>query len=69
MLQGMHLVDGAAALQQLAERWKLKTRWAFTILHAPTESAAKGLALPPLPGMSLNPAESSRMHAASSEDV
>jgi len=69
MLQGMHLVEGAAALQQLAVRWKHKVRWAFTILHAPTEFAAKGLALPPLPGMSLNSAESSRRNAASSKDV
>ena len=47
----MHLVEGGAALRQLAERWRQRTRWAFTILQSPVESAAKALALPPLPGM------------------
>ena len=47
----MHLVEGGAALRQLAERWKQKPRWAFTVLHSPVEPGAKGLALPPLPGM------------------
>ena len=55
VLQGMHLVEGGAALRQLAERWKQKTRWAFTVLHSPVERAAKALALPALPGMSWSP--------------
>ena len=46
----MHLVEGGAALQQLAERWKRRGRWAFTLLHAAIEPAQKGLVLPPLPG-------------------
>ena len=49
-VQGMFVVEGAAALQQLAERWRQKGRWAFQVLHVPAEPAGRGLALPPLPG-------------------
>ena len=45
----MFMVEGAAALHQLAERWRQKSRWAFQVLHAPAEPAGRGLALPPLP--------------------
>jgi hypothetical protein len=49
-MQGMHLVEGGPALQQLAERWMRKRRWAFCLLYTSAEKPAKGLALPPLPG-------------------
>ncbi len=73
LLQGMHLVEGGAALRQLAERWKQKARWAFTIVHSPVEPGAKGLALPPLPGMSHSMQvqicrDSFRTHASSCAD-
>ena len=50
-VQGMFVVEGAAALQQLAERWRRRSTWAFQVLHAPAEPAARGLVLPRLPGM------------------
>ena len=49
-MQGMHLVEGGPALQQLAERWRRKRRWAFCLLYTLAEKPAKGLALPRLPG-------------------
>ena len=49
-MQGMFVVEGAAALQQLAERWRQNSRWAFQVVHAPAEPAGRGLVLPPLPG-------------------
>ena len=49
-MQGMFVVEGAAAVQQLTERWRQKGRWAFQVLHAPAEPAGRGLKLPPLPG-------------------
>ena len=49
-VQGIFVVEGAAALRQLAERWRQKARWAFQVLHAPAEPAGRGLVLPPLPG-------------------
>ena len=49
-LQGIFVVEGAADLHQVAERWRQKIRWAFQVLHAPAEPASRGLVLPPLPG-------------------
>ena len=49
-VQGMFVVEGAAALRQLAERWRQKSTWAFQVLHAPAEPASRGLVLPPPPG-------------------
>lgn len=55
MLQGMHLVEGSAALRELAKRWKHKSCWAFTVLHSRFEPPAKDLELPALPGVSGSP--------------
>ena len=49
-MQGMFMVEGAAALQQMEGRWRHKSRWAFQVLHAPAEPTGRGLVLPPLPG-------------------